>query len=630
MSAPSRVPHLVIGGSAALLALSFPLAESGLLSGPFGWCALVAYVPLLTWVIEQEQTVSVGRVFAVALLVHLLAYGTAFHWVVFHPNPTTVAASVGGVMTLAIVASTPIALAFWTARNVGSAWLLPTWAGLTIGLEHLLSIGPWALPWPVLSMTQAALPHAGLARWIGAPGLTAIVLLSNAVGAACLIWFRHAAGRAHSASEHGDVQPSGAWSSMLRLIEASQWRLRGPGLALGLTFLLAPLLPLPGNPPSQSGADSLTAPRTELLIVQPGMESEAWARTDTTVVNQLIGQTNAALASKTAETLTDSTSNTPLPAIIVWPEMAIFDSLFAITDYGESFRTFLQSMPAPLLTGAMLESSRSTGPTTGSLFRNAALWIDPRAVPRPISAHVDLASQLGSAAIYAKHHLVPFAERVPFSGAVPALRTFAVPSGGGADSRGIAGYVPGPGPNVFPPPSADSLPAPFAADSRRNPTLRIAPLICFETILGPYARTVSQQRGAPGGGRPRAIIALSHVGWWGRSAILPQYRALTALRSLETGLPILVATVRSPSFSTHPDGSITLHTHWMQKTSRLVPIPDAHPAPCSNWTLWLHIGTGLVLILTSRILVPMHRYPGQHESTGSLLIPPACYSTFGR
>jgi len=101
--------------------------------------------------------------------------------------------------------------------------------------------------------------------------------------------------------------------------------------------------------------------------------------------------------------------------------------------------------------------------------------------------------------------------------------------------------------------------------------------------------------------RPSVLVGLSHVGWWGRSALLPQYRALTSLRALETGLPVVVATVRAPSFTAQPDGSVTLHTDWMQKTAVRVPVPRASRAPFTTWATWIHAGIALMLVGATRI-----------------------------
>ena len=300
----------------------------------------------------------------------------------------------------------------------------------------------------------------------------------------------------------------------------------------------------------------------------------------------------------------DSTRRSQRLFAIVWPETAISASLFAITDYRQRFVAFAQSLPAPLLTGAILESSRDTaGRVAGSFYQNAALWLDPDSLVGDPAANADLVRQLDRMAVYAKHHLVPFAEQVPFAGTVPALRKFAVPSGSAPGSNSIAGYAPGPGPTVFPPLSLELYPSfqnGATAGLENDPRLRIAPLICFETIMGPYARAASMPDIDPSSGAPNVFVALAHVGWWGRSAVLPQYRALTSLRSLETGLPVIVATVRGPSFTAYPDGSVRLHTRWMQSTTVLVSIPEASLAPFSRKAGWIHIGITVLLIVGCR------------------------------
>ena len=620
---PSRVPFSAIALSAGFLALSFPLADTGVLSGFLGWCAVFAYVPLLVWMGEHRRSLPVGGVFAVALLVHVLAYGAAFHWVLFHPNPTTIAASIGGVLTLALLASIPLAAAAWTARHAGSTWLLAIWAALMLGLEHVLSVGPWALPWPVLSMTQAALPHAGLARWIGAPGLTALILLANATGAAWLIWHRQQPQPLDRDSAAVSVQRSGVSANSEHPVNTRPWRIYGLATTLGLTFLLAPALTLPGQapspedlPPLLSQPTSSDGPQPTLLIVQPGMDSDTWAREDPPgVIDRLMQQTSAAVdevsSSDTAGSnafsalsRNDSTRRSQQLAAIVWPETAISVSFLTITDYKRRFSAFAQSLPAPLLAGAILESSRdTTGSVTGSFYQNAALWLDPDTIAWDPAVNTDLIPQLDDTAVYAKHHLVPFAEQVPFAGTVPALQKFAVPSGSPSGSGSVAGYAPGPGPTVFPPFSVELYPSfqnGVTGELEDDTPLRIAPLICFETVMGPYARAASMPDQVTSGGAPTVFVALSHVGWWGRSAVLPQYRALTSLRSLETGLPIIVATVRGPSFTATPDGSVRLHTRWMQSTTVLVSIPEASPAPFSRGAEWIHVSIAVLLIVGCR------------------------------
>lgn len=597
-----------------MLALAFP--SSGALPGSdsFGLLALGAYVPLLSWAMGEGQHKPPGFVFAISLATHLIAYGVAFHWVAFHPNSITVAASIGGVMTLALLASGPLALAAWVAERTSVRWLLPTWAVSVLGLEHLLSVGPWALPWPVLSMTQAALPHAVLARWIGGPGLTAIVLLANALGAAAFYLVRRRSVVLHTKTAD-------------RRRKAVSWMIA--------VSVLTGVIILPRVFPVSTGSDGQephSSARPSLLLVQPGTPSETWAQVDTAeAVDALIRQTRQALhadAGPAHRNLDDgrrtgrrtnfnsidggppvypnaeatdvsgadvsaadvSTADVSPAQIVVWPETALPPFYFAITEYREGLTSILQPR-RPLLAGAVLPDSGGT--STYDLYRNAALWIsrkdsrsDRHRLPDARQAPRLLPQQLRSevrVSMYAKHHLVPFAERVPFVDEISILRHLTVPSGG------VAGYVPGPGPVSFPPRSFEASPAPFT----------LLPLICFETVIGPYVRSAAR---AADRRRPTAFVALSHVGWWGDSAVLPQYRALTRLRAMETGVPIVVATVRSPAFTAHPNGDVSIHTRWMQKTTTYVTPPASNVAPFVRWASWIDLTMAAVLFASIAVL----------------------------
>ena len=603
-----------------MLALAFPL-NAPVPQGEFlGLLALVAYVPLLSWMMVAGQQESPGFVFAISLATHLLAYGIAFHWVAFHPNSITVAASIGGVMTLALLASGPLALAAWARAHASPRWLLPTWALSVLGLEHLLGVGSWALPWPVLSMTQAALPHAILARWIGGPGLTAIVLLANVLGTSAvhLLW-RNVRGRFGQTDTRVDSRSRIVPGRTAAGTGANgvPWMVAATGL-IGTLILPGIFLSYPEPSPKATGPP--TAP--SLLLIQPAIPPETWARIDTmAVVDALIRQTGQTLKERdsastgegiyhrrvdarsiAANRLTEASSFLQEPAtaedapgrIVIWPETAFPPSLFAITDYSGRVQAFMQPGHT-LLTGAVLPDSSST--STYVQYRNTALWISRLDSlsdhDRPLHSNPDSkpASPLFlkepvpglHAAVYSKHHLVPFAERVPLVDDFSILRSLAVPSGG------VAGYVPGPGPILFPPRTSHASPSPPP----------IIPLICFETVIGPYVRTAVSSIDRD---ESATIVALSHIGWWGDSAILPQYRALTRLRALETGVPIVVATVRSPAFTAHPHGDIDLHTQWMQKTDTLVRPPPSNVAPYALQARWIDTGIALLLLLSTALL----------------------------
>jgi len=570
-------------GSGVLLGLAFPFS---LASAPFqGWLALIAYVPVLLRYLKASDSgsdrttqtrnpvsspsiLSAGRWLADGLVVHLIAYAIAFHWVVFHPMLETVLASVGAIMGLALLASIPWAVAAGMARWDGRLGL-PAWALSAWAIEHALSYGSWALPWPVLSMTQGSLPHAPLAAVVGAPGLTALVLFVNAGTALAFSRVRHCSAQSVSPQGISNVSTPGVLLAMLFVTGA---------LATGLTTSTTPsaeqvvrtALDGPTDSPSSGAA-------LRLLLVQPSVPATDWARQNsrdnTDVLTRL---TTSVFGSNGRSTPPDTVD------LVVWPESALTLSFFAITDSTRAPSRF----PAALLTGGIMSaSSRSTASSrsastsrtpTGSERASAA----SRSLSNRALLYVDGASPPKT---YAKHHLVPFAERVPGVGRLPFLEVLSVPSGG------VTAYEPGPGPVLF-----------STRDLRPNRSdmpsaVSFAPLICFETVVGPYVRQAAR-RGAG------LFVGLSQIGWWGNSAVLPQYQILTTLRAIETGRPIVVNTVSGPAFTATPRGDIHRHTRWQESTARVVTASAGGPTWYLEHAKLMHVALASLLVAGAWLL----------------------------
>lgn len=111
---------------------------------------------------------------------------------------------------------------------------------------------------------------------------------------------------------------------------------------------------------------------------------------------------------------------------------------------------------------------------------------------------------------YAKHHLLPIGEAMPFTRFFPALARIDV---------GQAEWAPGPPPSV--------MRAVVGGDS-----LSFSGLICFESILGRQARQ-SVRLGS------RCLVVLTNDGWFGRTAGPRQHAALARLRAAECGVPLI-------------------------------------------------------------------------------------------
>lgn len=116
------------------------------------------------------------------------------------------------------------------------------------------------------------------------------------------------------------------------------------------------------------------------------------------------------------------------------------------------------------------------------------------------------------AAIYDKHHLVPFGEYLPLQGLVERF-----------DIRALAavlpgGYGPGPGPVALD--LGDKLGRAF-------------PMICYEAIFPGYIRQVGE--------RPDWMAHVTNDAWFGSFSGPWQHLALARLRAAEQGLPVLRA-----------------------------------------------------------------------------------------
>lgn len=218
------------------------------------------------------------------------------------------------------------------------------------------------------------------------------------------------------------------------------------------------------------------------------------------------------------ETALDTTA-TP-PDLIVWPETALHPSDTT------GMQALVTDWNAPLLTGAVHPVHAS------GTFTNAALLYSPN---QPVQQ-------------YDKHYLVPFAETVPGATWWRALLRFAMDASDGRT------YVPGKSATVL---SHDAF--------------SFVPLICFESVVSPAlssVQTLAQTRG---------VITISQTGWWNRAQPAQQHVQYSRLRAMETGRPLLIASVSGPTTLVDPSGTPTVLAPYGNTTVTSVQWPDPHP-----------------------------------------------------
>ena len=129
--------------------------------------------------------------------------------------------------------------------------------------------------------------------------------------------------------------------------------------------------------------------------------------------------------------------------------------------------------------------------------------------------------------VYAKQHLVPFGEYIPFDKWFPALQ--------GLSPIGVSLYPGEAKVMEVPVRDGDRRGVPDAVAQQRDPPagrVKVAPLICFEDTLPSLAR-----RGAALGAQ--AIVLITNDSWFSHSWEAEQHAWQAVLRAVETGLPVI-------------------------------------------------------------------------------------------
>ena len=174
--------------------------------------------------------------------------------------------------------------------------------------------------------------------------------------------------------------------------------------------------------------------------------------------------------------------------VIIWPETAVTEPL----DRRDSLRRYRMSRilepGAYILSG----SPRVAYGEGGVQYYNSLFAID---------------SEGNIPAVYDKSHLVPFGEYVPLESIMSAI--------GVTQLVGGSGFSAGGGPRTM---RLPGLPA-------------FSPLICYEAIFPDRALNRAD--------RPEWLLNVTNDGWFGLSAGPHQHLALTRMRAVEEGLPLV-------------------------------------------------------------------------------------------
>ncbi len=157
---------------------------------------------------------------------------------------------------------------------------------------------------------------------------------------------------------------------------------------------------------------------------------------------------------------------------------------------------------------------------------------------------------------YAKHHLLPMGESVPFQRVIPWLRNIDV---------GQAEWTPGA------PPQAMSV-------ELDDGGFRLSTLICFESAFAPLARD-AVRRGS------QCLVVITNDGWFGESAGPRQHAWLSRLRAVENGVPLIRCANNGISFIVDQNGVVLDRLDLGQRG-----VVSAAIVPGSGQTLYVRYG----------------------------------------
>jgi len=253
-----------------------------------------------------------------------------------------------------------------------------------------------------------------------------------------------------------------------------------------------------------------------VTVVQPNIDP--WAKWYTDEQRTLDTNFDATLLSLKANH--DSTD------LIVWPETAI---TFYITSPAKSYELgelykFIDSIHHPILTGFPDRQDYIAGqdsiPSDATPIGVSKIYI--RSWNAAMIVYEDSNGRMHRQA-YHKQKLVPLGEHIPFVQYFPILgKWFQWGVGIGSWNYG-EGYEP----LILPLQSKNSTPQPPPLpEERERDTLRISPMICYESVYPSFVRNFVDN-----GANMLAVI--TNDGWYGRSSGPYQHEQFAVLRAIE-------------------------------------------------------------------------------------------------
>ena len=250
------------------------------------------------------------------------------------------------------------------------------------------------------------------------------------------------------------------------------------------------------------------------------------------------------------------------PGIVIWPEPAPgtylrkqLDQLLELTEFAAREHVAVFSGTPDYVLDA---AGQPRYLNAGALFRPDGPWRE----------------------VYAKRHLVPFGERMPFQWLVPAL---------GRLDLGQAEWTPGTKPVLFP-----------------GGTGSFGCLVCFESIFPELARE-DVRHGATW------LVNVTNDEWFGLGAALYQHAAMAVFRAAENHVPVARCANTGLTLMIDSYGRITARAPVWKPAVIVARLSAAGPpTPYGRWGDWPGVAAGaacaaLALVALARALTARRR-----------------------
>ncbi len=240
------------------------------------------------------------------------------------------------------------------------------------------------------------------------------------------------------------------------------------------------------------------------------------------------------------------------PHFVVWPENSTAVDPFTDEDVNEAINTASAAIDTPILVGGVAQ-----GPEPDQVLNQGIVW-------HPGTGGGDR---------YAKQHPVPYGEYIPWRDELPFTATFGQLREIGRD---------------------------MMAGTRSEPLdingVHVADAICFDVV---YERGIYDQVRA---GAEIIVVQTSNA-IYSKTHQLEQQFAVSRLRAIETGKPVIVAAINGVSGIIAPDGTV-LQTAPVRTQGTLIDTVSLNPGtppglivgPIVGWLCLLLTAVGVVLV----------------------------------